>query len=351
MDQNATIPPSPEWNPEGEKKKEGLIKWLLIALVAVILAGGGFFYYIYIYKKGQPTTTTTSSTDETSTWKTYKNNTYGYSLKYPEGWQVDEKDAADIKFSKKSKDATLGTDQKILFEVKSKSEENTKLSDWVKDELKNTPYTFNDSLLGGKVAVTITNSSDQTQQIFLLADNTKYQLLQAEGTKEDFNKIAKTFKLIARETSKNSTETTSTDVLTQTFTNENYGYSVKYPEEWVSKDMNATKDENVLDQVGFQPTAASDTITFTIKITGRTVDNEVILYKAGLEPAKLTSETDASLGGYSGKKITSIKDSVETAAIFLKKGDNTFIIIGETKNPSATYKLYFDQMVASIKFI
>lgn len=351
MNPTSNIPPSPEWNPEGEKKKTSIFKWLLVGLVVVILAAGGFFYYIYIYKKGQPTTTTTTTSDETSTWKTHKNTTYGYSLKYPADWQVDEKDVADVKFSKKSKDATLGTD-KILFEVKSGvAEENTKLADWVKDELKDTPFTSSDSLLGGKVAVTITNTSDDTQQIFLIADNTKYRLLQAEGTKEEFIQIAKTFKLIAKETSKTTTKTSSTDVLTQTYTNENYGYSVKYPEEWVSKDMNATKEENVYDQVGFQPTAASDTITFSIKITNRTVDNEVILYKAGLDTAKLVAETDASLGGYSGKKITSIKGSVETATIFLKKGDNTFIIIGETKNPSATYKLYFDQMVASIRFI
>ncbi|OGD57328.1 hypothetical protein A2V71_00715 [Candidatus Berkelbacteria bacterium RBG_13_40_8] len=349
---NLNVPPSPEWNPAGAKKKTGALKWLLTSLVIVVLGAAAFFYYVYIYKKAQPTTTTTPDTSETANWQTYKNTIYGYSLKYPEGWEVDEKDVADVKFSKKPKDATLASDQKILFEVKSASTgKGTKTADWVKDELKDTPYSAAESLLGGKEAITITQTSDQTQEVFLIADDTKYRLLQAEGTKEDFGKIVKTFKLIARETTKTTNTTTSTDILSQTYTNENYGYSVKYPGEWVAKDMNATKEEHVLDQIGFQPTAASDTIAFSVKVTDRTVDNEVTLYKAGLDTAKLTAEIDASLGGYSGKKITSIKGSVETAAIFLQKGGDCYIISGEVKNPAATYKLYFDQMVASFQFI
>ena len=89
-------------------KKKGWLKILLIILLAIIL-GAGLFYtgYIYGQKKAhipqtpQPTqtpkltatpspsseATTTPTTDSTANWNSYSNTKYGYTVKYPQGWE------------------------------------------------------------------------------------------------------------------------------------------------------------------------------------------------------------------------------------------------------------------------
>ena len=75
------------------------MKTLLVILALVIVGGGGWYYYENYYKKPTPTPTVTPSTkeptttttkDETADWKTYTNEKYGYSLKYPKDWEYKE---------------------------------------------------------------------------------------------------------------------------------------------------------------------------------------------------------------------------------------------------------------------
>lgn len=54
-----------------------LVGIIIIILVAVILFGGVFAYQYYTTKS------------ETASWKTYTNNFYGYSVKYPSNWTSD----------------------------------------------------------------------------------------------------------------------------------------------------------------------------------------------------------------------------------------------------------------------
>lgn len=76
--------------------KGGSSKWLLTVLAVVVVLGGGYLLYA---KYGKSTTTvstspspektsTTPTTNETAGWKTYANDTYGFSFKYPKDWEV-----------------------------------------------------------------------------------------------------------------------------------------------------------------------------------------------------------------------------------------------------------------------
>lgn len=91
MNQPQSIDPTPQGKPS-------TMKWLLIILVVVIVLGGGYFLWA---KYGGTTSSATTTPTPTATisvatspliiptgisvadWKTYENDYYGFSLKYP----------------------------------------------------------------------------------------------------------------------------------------------------------------------------------------------------------------------------------------------------------------------------
>jgi hypothetical protein len=71
---------------------KGFIAPLLLALIVIMLIGGGVYVYQQNKQANQPTTaisTTQTPNSQTADWKTYTNTKYGYSLQYPNDWEVD----------------------------------------------------------------------------------------------------------------------------------------------------------------------------------------------------------------------------------------------------------------------
>jgi hypothetical protein len=65
--------------------------WLWVVFLIVIILAGGFFAWYYFYGPGKTTTATTTTpvaTDKTADWKTYSNDTYLFSFKYPTDWET-----------------------------------------------------------------------------------------------------------------------------------------------------------------------------------------------------------------------------------------------------------------------
>ncbi len=85
----------------------GALKWLLIVLVIIILLGGG--YLVWAKYGGTSTGTATptaspsvaispsASSNTPADWKTYTNDTYKFSFKYPNGYSIEESDNASGK--------------------------------------------------------------------------------------------------------------------------------------------------------------------------------------------------------------------------------------------------------------
>lgn len=87
--------------------------WLLIVLAVVVILGGGFTYWNLKGNKSivSPTTSptptlstakktpTASPSSSTADWQTYKNDTYGFSFKYPKDWTLgnDERNTPTFK--------------------------------------------------------------------------------------------------------------------------------------------------------------------------------------------------------------------------------------------------------------
>ncbi|MBU0466463.1 MAG: hypothetical protein KKF39_02175, partial [Nanoarchaeota archaeon] len=69
-------------------------KYILIVLALSVLVGGGILGY-QEYTARQETPTPTSPIEETANWKVYRNEEYGFEVKYPEDWFI-----ADGKFEK-----------------------------------------------------------------------------------------------------------------------------------------------------------------------------------------------------------------------------------------------------------
>jgi hypothetical protein len=78
-------------------------KYILTVFILATIVGGGILVYLRNFEKEMISTTTfpeikrpekvekeTSKTEETANWKTYKNEDYGFEVKYPEGWVIEE---------------------------------------------------------------------------------------------------------------------------------------------------------------------------------------------------------------------------------------------------------------------
>lgn len=88
------------------KNQKGLAPIIIILIVVAILAGGILAWQCgWISKTPTPTPTSTptptptptSTPDETADWKTYTNEEYGFEVKYPDSWIIDEKTYNTVK--------------------------------------------------------------------------------------------------------------------------------------------------------------------------------------------------------------------------------------------------------------
>lgn len=69
--------------------KKSWRRWVWIGIILiVIVALVGIFIYLRYKTKKTSSTTTTSTTVAIASWKTYEDNSLGFSVKYPPTWQV-----------------------------------------------------------------------------------------------------------------------------------------------------------------------------------------------------------------------------------------------------------------------
>lgn len=86
---------------KGPEKPKAVAPWLFVVLIIVVLAGIGFFGWNYFQDKKPSTINTKVSNTKTKVtppvissadWKTYTNEQFGYSIKYPADWVTETTD-------------------------------------------------------------------------------------------------------------------------------------------------------------------------------------------------------------------------------------------------------------------
>jgi|SRR3989344_1463774 len=106
-------PPAPQEPPqEASYGKKNWIKWLLIIIIVAILSSAATFLIAtsQVGKQPPPTPTVmqpTPTPDPTANWKTYTNQTYGFTIKYPPTFSIEDVSSKSPPFSIFIKDTTI----------------------------------------------------------------------------------------------------------------------------------------------------------------------------------------------------------------------------------------------------
>jgi len=65
-------------------------KTLIIIVIVIVVVGGGYWVYQSITPSGEPTKEGQITEDRIAGWKTYRNEEYGFEIKYPDSWLARE---------------------------------------------------------------------------------------------------------------------------------------------------------------------------------------------------------------------------------------------------------------------
>ena len=148
--------------PDNKKK---IILWVVVGVLAVIM---GFFWIrsagerlnkigesmgnINFPQMETPQINIPNITDQTADWKTYTNNQYGFEIKYPEGWDMQENIPNKkfvLKFTAKENYPVLAIQFLADDYSKIMAGEEKKLSDWIKNNPEQPAGVENDIVFSG----------------------------------------------------------------------------------------------------------------------------------------------------------------------------------------------------------
>jgi hypothetical protein len=279
-----------ETQPNHPSIKSKLFLVLLIVLLFLFVFGGiiiGSYFKVLQNNSPIPTSIpmpTITPMDITTYWKTYTNPQYGYTIKYPNTWYLNEKQdkTSESKYTVRfTPTSTKGENQGVWITIRNDKFTFTNIDDWWKqykeslltpknsEDIKEKQFlkdNFNDLFnvrniyVNGKRAIafesTIKYQSKYFKNIFLLNSNndvvsinTSIQVNSTDQNSKVFDQILSTFKL----TDKSLMEDTKN---WKTYS-DNIDFTFKYPADWYTKttadkksiffDVNKIEDNRTID--------------------------------------------------------------------------------------------------------
>lgn len=215
-------------------------KLILFIVILLIIVGGGAYYLGAKQNKlivgNQQTSPTiappipTSTPDPTANWKTYKNEKYGFEVKYPNNYAISTQSGSFVA----PNIISFKPPAEIMFTVDD-NPRNLSLSEWVKSDIVIHDLSIKwQSIIVGSVESLkspISGNMDggvgysalipQKNKVYSLLFSTKAP--GAEAELKVFDQMLSTFKF----TDQNQTTDTST---WKTYQNSQYGFEIKYPD-------------------------------------------------------------------------------------------------------------------------
>jgi len=185
-----------------------------IVIILIVFIAGGIFAWQYFGVPGEEVK------DETADWKTYENEEYGFEVKYPADWMVDEKTYNTMK---QLYIVSFSNQQELeggRVEIDIQTTKASSVLDWAQEA-------YGSPLEEIRLKEGITGQQFKEEEgIFtaLLKDDFLYQfILKQEPRKSEiettYNQMLSTFRFIGAD------ETADW----QTYRNEEYGLEIKYP--------------------------------------------------------------------------------------------------------------------------
>ncbi|MBM3282832.1 hypothetical protein FJY90_01135 [Candidatus Gottesmanbacteria bacterium] len=188
---------------------------------------------------------TQAAKDETANWKTYKNTKYGYSIKYPDGWEylevpnqtyqsmIDQTWFSDVGWPPPQ----TGARAPIIIDYSKENPEINYQPEYY-DNYKKENITVGDSLSAVKISGYNKEGLMNETIVILPVEGKNYKFLsflpsfeQEENKNYNtvLNLMLSTFKFL---------DQAQTDVTTnwKTYINQDFGFSIKYPPHWFFKD-------------------------------------------------------------------------------------------------------------------
>lgn len=235
--------------------------WKIIITLMIfvgLLVVGWFFVRNKPIEENKKQNQSQIQTQETSDWETYRNEEYGYLVKYPMGWSIDSTDQNDVILGNIGYEPSPG-----YFEIKAEpivknsnynfSENKLDYSKFADEFRKKFPdgcdkskrVVISDDITAQKITCIEPFAAQELENYFIENDGVLYHINWIKGTDEFeeinliFNKILFSFKFIAPES--NTTKTNPSLILVYPNGGENLYINGKYTVRWLSKNIPANE--------------------------------------------------------------------------------------------------------------
>jgi len=149
------------------------------------------------------------------------------------------------------------------------------------------------------------------------------------------------------------TNTSGTEEYTNIHTNKTYGFSFKYPSNWVVRDMTSsnTHVQELLGLYTVAPKSVAEDNFYSVKVTSRSLEDELIDAR-GVDGITVTIDEAVTKYGKSGWQITAKNSSTvdsSTTYYFELSDGNILSVTGETTSPSISSKIA-NEIVETFEF-
>jgi len=305
---------------------QGETNWkflLIVVVLAVIVGGGALWYEKRPEQQYQPVEIKKS---EIANWETYRNDEYGFEIKYPKDWQVEVSAVKSIKI----KNLISGS----YFEIiENKNENNLTLNEWFKeltiiDGRPTLKASAKETSINGVKAYKLNSELEPPNPLFEIvgiADTQKRIFtLYAYSRQLDDNiileKMLSTFKFIK------GFETADW----QTYRNEEYGFEFKYPGIFDRfENCKLIENDNTVAVGSRFAISILDAKELNLLEYVAKVKEESLREQVSPPPEEAWHQEDIYVGGIKGIKVVWFHGSRYSQMIYLSK-DNRIFDIGFT---------------------